>query len=264
MAELRFEGVSRVFGEHVAVSQVDLVVPSGSLTVLIGPSGCGKTTLLHIAAGLEQATQGQVFLAGHPVLGPGPETAIIFQQHNLFDWLTIRENVAVGLQAQGVRKKERLAQADRLLADFGLSAFAHCVPRQLSGGMCQRVALARALVLNPQVLLMDEPFAALDYQTRHVMQRYLLALWQRTRATIVMVTHDIDEALTLADQIVLFSSSPGRIIEVIPVTTPYPRSLEQVQIRHLRQHLCTHLEREVGDLSAEERTLLETTTPVRV
>lgn len=246
MAELRFEQVSKIYGRHPAVVDVNLTVPSGSFTILIGPSGCGKTTVLEMAAALIKPTTGQVLLQNKPVVEPGPETAIVFQHHNLFEWMTVQDNVAFGLQAQGMGKHERRLRASKLLADVGLIEHARKLPRELSGGMRQRVAIARALVLNPQVLLMDEPFSALDYQTRRVMQRYLLAMWHHAQATIVMVTHDLDEALTLADQIVLFSGTPGRILETVQLPQERPRHPDDPRLKELRSDLRHHLEQEVA------------------
>lgn len=254
MAELRFEQVSKVYTGRSVVVDVSLTVPSGSFTALIGPSGCGKTTILEIAAGLILPTAGQVVLGNQLVTQPGPDTAIVFQHHNLFEWMTVQDNVAFGLRAQGLPKHERRLRAGQVLADVGLIEHAHKLPRELSGGMRQRVAIARALVLTPQVLLMDEPFSSLDYQTRRVMQRYLLALWHHTQVTVVMVTHDLDEALTLADQIALFSGTPGRIIETIQLPLDHPRDPEDSRLSDLRSYLRHHLEREValGEFTAAE------------
>ena len=259
MAELSFERISKAFNGQLAVEEINLTVPSGSFTALLGPSGCGKSTLLEIAAGLTPATRGKVWLEGRRVAQPSPQTAIVFQHHNLFEWMTVRSNVAFGLRAQGVQRVERRSRASKLLADVGLNEHANKLPRELSGGMRQRVAIARALVLNPQVLLMDEPFSSLDYQTRTVMQRYLLAMWHRARATIVMVTHDLDEALMLADQVVLLSNSPGRILEIINIAVTRPRNPENVQLREVRTRLRRHLEREValGEFSAAELAALQ-------
>jgi NitT/TauT family transport system ATP-binding protein len=258
MAELCFEQVSKVYAGHPAVVDVDLTVPSGSFTALIGPSGCGKTTLLEIAAALIPATTGRVLLGGRPITRPGPETAIVFQHHNLFEWMTVQDNVAFGLRTQGIARHERRLRAGKLLADVGLIDHAHKLPRELSGGMRQRVAIARALVLNPQVLLMDEPFSSLDYQTRRVMQRYLLAMWHHAQATVVMVTHDLDEAIALADQIVLFSGSPGRIAETIHIPLERPRQPEDSRLQEIRTHLRHHLEKEValGEFTAAELAAL--------
>lgn len=254
VAELHFENISKSYNEHLVVTDVNLTVRSGSFTVFIGPSGCGKTTLLEIAAGLVPATRGQVLLGGRRVTQPGSETAIVFQHHNLFEWMTVLDNVAFGLRAQGVKRSERRLRAGKLLADVGLIEHSHKLPRELSGGMRQRVAIARALVLNPRVLLMDEPFSSLDYQTHQVMQRYLLAMWRHAQATVVMVTHDLDEALTLADQVVLFSKSPGRILETINIPIERPRSPEDNQLQKVRTYLRRHLEKEValGEFTAAE------------
>jgi ABC-type nitrate/sulfonate/bicarbonate transport system ATPase subunit len=259
VAELRFEQVSKVYGHHPAVVNVDLTVPSGSFTVLIGPSGCGKTTLVEIAAALVPPTSGRVLLGNKPITKPGPETAIVFQHHNLFEWMTVQDNVAFGLRVQGVGQRERQLRAGKLLADVGLIEHARKLPKELSGGMRQRVAIARALVLNPQVLLMDEPFSALDYQTRRVMQRYLLAMWHHAQATVVMVTHDLDEALTLANQIVLFSGTPGRIMETIQLPFAHPRNPEDARLRDLRSYLRHHLEREValGEFTTAELAAID-------
>lgn len=259
MAELRFENVAKNYGDRLAVADVTLTIPTGSFTTLIGPSGCGKTTLLEIAAGLVPATTGKVHLGGRQLTRPGAETAIVFQHHNLFEWMTVRDNVAFGLRVQGVNRAERRLRASKLLADVGLIEHANKLPRQLSGGMRQRVAIARALVLNPQVLLLDEPFSSLDYQTRQVMQRYLLAMWHRAQVTIAMVTHDLDEAIMLADQVVLMSGSPGRIIEVIPIRSDRPRNPEDPHLQDLRSRLRHHLEREValGEFTGAELAALD-------
>lgn len=258
MAELCFEQVSKIYAGHPAVVEVDLTVPSGSFTALIGPSGCGKTTLLEIAAALIPATTGRVLLGGKPIIRPGPETAIVFQHHNLFEWMTVQDNVAFGLRVQGISRHDRRLRAGKLLADVGLSDHSQKLPRELSGGMRQRVAIARALVLNPQVLLMDEPFSSLDYQTRRVMQRYLLAMWHHAQATVVMVTHDLDEAIALADQIVLFSGSPGRIVETISIPLERPRQPEDSRLQEIRTRLRHHLEKEValGEFTAAELAAL--------
>jgi NitT/TauT family transport system ATP-binding protein len=259
VAELQFEGITKIYGDRSAVTDITLTVSAGSFTALIGPSGCGKTTLLEIAAGLVPPTTGQVLLGERRLTRPGPETAIVFQHHNLFEWMTVRDNVAFGLRAQGVKQSERRLRAGKLLADVGLIEYANKLPRELSGGMRQRVAIARALVLNPQVLLLDEPFSSLDYQTRRVMQRYLLAMWHHAQATIVLVTHDLDEAIMLADQVVLMSGSPGRIIEVIPISIDRPRNPEEPQLQEIRSHLRHHLEREVAlcEFTAAELAALD-------
>lgn len=246
MSELTFSGVRKVFDGYIALAGVDLTVESGSLTAIIGPSGCGKTTLIELAAGLQVPTAGEVALDGVRVREPSPDTAVIFQHHNLFGWLTVRDNVAFGLRNFRLGRREARARAVQQLREVGLAGFADKVPAELSGGMRQRVALARALVLEPKVLLMDEPFASLDYQTRKVMQRYLLSTWRHPRATIALVTHDLDEALVLADRVVLMSGAPARIVEIVDLDLERPRRADDPRLSDLRQHLQRHLEAEVA------------------
>ena len=246
MPEIRISAVCRDFGQHRALDQVDLTIESGSLTALVGPTGCGKTTLLELIGGLQNPSRGRITVDGEDVVGPRRDTILIFQQHNLFDWLTVRDNVAFGLRNRGLSKREARRRANEQLEHVGLAAFVDRVPGELSGGMRQRVALARALVLAPRLLLMDEPFGSLDHQTRRIMQRYLLARWRQSQATIVLVTHDLDEAMRLADRIVLFSASPGRPVEVVDVPAAHPRNLEDGQLRHVRDRLLAHLEEEVA------------------
>jgi NitT/TauT family transport system ATP-binding protein len=259
VAELRFDRASKFYGDSPAVLDVDLTIPTGSFTTFVGPSGCGKSTLLEAASGLLDLTYGSISLDGNPVSKPGHETAIVFQNHNLFEWLTVLDNVSFGLSAKGMSKRQRRMQASRLLSDVGLANYANKLPKELSGGMKQRVSIARALALKPQVLLMDEPFSALDYQTRTVMQSYLLALWHHTRTTIVMVTHDLEEAIMLSDQVVLFSSSPGRVVDVVEIPSERPRNPDNYQIREARNKMRCFLEHEVAthEFTREEITAMK-------
>jgi len=252
--DIHIADVCRDFGRHPALDHVDLKIESGSLTVLIGPTGCGKTTLLELIAGLQTPTRGTVAVDGEYVVGPRRDTVLIFQHHNLFDWLTVRDNVAFGLRHRGLSRQEARRRAGEQLERVGLTAFADRVPAELSGGMRQRVGLARALVLSPRLLLMDEPFGSLDHQTRRIMQRYLLSTWRQSKATIVLVTHDLDEAICLADRIVLFSAGPGRPVEVVDVDAPRPRDLDDGRLRQVRDRLSSHLELEVtlGEFTGEE------------
>lgn len=263
MLELRLEDVDRSFGDHKAVEGVSLTVPAGSLGVVVGPSGCGKSTLLDLAAGLAAPDSGRVMLGGREVAGPGPETAIVFQDGSLFPWLSVRDNVAFGLRAGGERKGDRNRAADRLLAQVGLESWADHYPHQLSGGMRQRVALARALAVKPEIVLLDEPFGALDYQTRKLMQQYLLALWDREKTTILLVTHDLDEALVLGESIYVLSGSPGRVVEAVDVDLPRPRDPDSEGFRTLRKHLEGHLIRETAaiEFTKGERELLHLGAP---
>jgi len=245
MPDVRVTGLRHEFDHRAALDGVNLHLQSGSLTALIGPTGCGKTTLLELLAGLQTPTEGAITIDDEPVRGPRRDSILIFQHHNLFDWLTVRDNVAFGLRNRGLSGRDARRQAAEQLERVGLAAFADRVPGELSGGMRQRVALARALVLAPRLLLMDEPFGSLDHQTRRIMQRYLLSTWRQSKATIVLVTHDLDEALRLADRIVLFSAGPGRPVEVVDVPVAHPRSLDDRRLREIRERLRAHLEVEV-------------------
>ena len=190
---------------------------------IVGPSGCGKSTLVRILAGLEMASGGQVLLDGHPVTGPGRERGMVFQGYTLFPWLTVRRNVMFGLLMNNIPRAEARKQADEWLGLIGLEKFADAYPHQLSGGMKQRVAIIRALVNRPRILLMDEPFSALDAQTRARMQSYLLEIWKKVDITVVFITHDLDEAVFLADRILVLSAHPGRLQELIEVPIARPR-----------------------------------------
>jgi len=251
---IRFDHVSKAFDDRPAVEDIDLAVAPGSFTVLIGPSGCGKSTLLGMSAGLEPPTEGYVFVHDREVKGPTEGTALLFQQHNLFPWMTAAGNVAFALENTGLSRREARGEALRLLGHVGLGAFADKVPAELSGGMRQRVALVRAFALKPRLLLMDEPFGALDHQTRRMMQAYLLATWRDSGATVMLVTHDLTEALVLADRIVLMSGSPGRITEVIDVVAPRPRDLADPALAAICRRLEAHLEAEAirGEFGPDE------------
>jgi NitT/TauT family transport system ATP-binding protein len=255
-AAVEFGGVTKHFGDTTAIEDVSLRVPAGEFTVLIGPSGCGKSTLLSLAAGLEAPSEGFVTAHGREVTGASRDTALIFQQHNLFPWMTTEANVAYGLRSRGMARREALERARELLARVGLSDVAAKPPTALSGGMRQRVALVRAFATEPKLLLMDEPFGALDHQTRKIMQAYLLSTWRDSGATVVMVTHDLDEALMLADRLVLFTGTPGRIAETLDIATPRPRSRDDPCLRKLGARLERHLAAaaEAAELTDAERS----------
>ncbi len=221
--------VSKIFpvdnGYLHVLENVSFDISKGALVCLLGPSGCGKTTLLKLIAGFMKPSAGDIRVGGQTVTGPGPERCVIFQEDALFPWLTVRENIAFG--AGKILSGKRLdAEVHRFLEMVGLSAFKDYLPRELSGGMKQRVALARVLILKPRLLLMDEPFGALDAQTREDMQNLLLSLWLEFSYTIVFVTHDLVEAITLADCILVMENNPGHIRSEIPVTLPRPRKKE--------------------------------------
>lgn len=207
-------------GQRVqALSDVSLDVRPGELVSIIGPSGCGKTTLLRLIAGLDKPQQGSLTFKGRPIEAPNPERGYVFQQGSLFPWLTVRENVAFGLKAQG-KYREHAGEVDDYLAKVGLTGFEHAYPHQISGGMAQRVAIARALIDHPEVLLLDEPMGALDSFTRADLQDRLLDLWEQYHMTMVLVTHDVDEAIYLGNRVVIMSPRPGHIKEIVPIDLP--------------------------------------------
>jgi NitT/TauT family transport system ATP-binding protein len=219
--KLVIDGVHRSFGRgtHAApvLDGVTMEVGSGELVCLLGASGCGKSTLLNIIAGLDEADAGEVCVDGERVVGPGADRGVVFQHYSLFPWRTVAENIGFGLEVAGLPRSQRAARVDELLGIMNLAQHAGKLPRQLSGGMRQRVAIGRALAPEPDVLLLDEPFAALDAQTRRSMQDFLLTVWKRTGCTIVMVTHDVEEAIYLAGRIFVMSPRPGRIADEVVV-----------------------------------------------
>jgi NitT/TauT family transport system ATP-binding protein len=226
--EIDVADVSIVFdspkGQVIAADRVSFQIMRGEFVCLLGPSGCGKSTVLNTIAGFETPYSGSVSVAGKPVTGPGPDRGMVFQQPHLFPWKSVRSNIAHGPNMLGKTTGEARAIADDLIAMIGLTKFADAYPHTLSGGMQQRVAIARALANRPGVLLMDEPFGALDAQTRVVMQESLLSLWAQVGTTIVFVTHDIDEAIFLADRVLLMSAGPGRILRDLRIDLPRPRT----------------------------------------
>jgi NitT/TauT family transport system ATP-binding protein len=239
-----------------AIDRIALDVVPGEFVVLLGPSGCGKSSLLYVVAGLEAATDGTLLCDGQPITGPSTERGMIFQEASLYPWLTIADNVSFGLKLQGVAAPERRNSALELLRKVGLSDAANKRPDELSGGMRQRAALARALAMRPKVLLMDEPFAALDIQTRAKMQGHLLDAWRASGASVLLVTHSIDEALALADRIVVFTARPGRIKEIVPVQLPRPRSMRDPHIIALQQQLADLLADEVDRAFLEQEAAI--------
>ena len=210
-------------GETLALQATDLTVAENDFVTILGPSGCGKSTLLRIVAGLDTPTSGEVLQDGRRIQGPGPDRGMVFQSYTLFPWLTVEENVCFGLRERRVPKDEQEAIAREFIGRVGLRGFERHYPKQLSGGMQQRTALARALANKPRVLLMDEPFGALDHQTRELMQELLLGIWEAERKTVLFVTHDIDEAVFMANRVVVMSARPGRIKLDRVVELPHPR-----------------------------------------
>lgn len=232
MSRVEMLGLGKTFGsgakEVVALRDASLRMAENEFVALVGTSGCGKSTLLSILAGLQEATEGTVMVDGRPVDGPGRDRGVVFQTYTLFPWLTARQNVEFALHGEGVSKAERRERAAELLAQMRLGEFADAHPRELSGGMKQRVAIARALVYRPRVLLMDEPFGALDALTRRMMQQLLAEVWEAHRLTVLFVTHDVEEAVYVADRVLVMTNRPGRIKEEIPVPLPRPRTPEML------------------------------------
>jgi ABC-type nitrate/sulfonate/bicarbonate transport system ATPase subunit len=224
MAILDVTRVSKTFpGGTVALQATDLAVQENDFITILGPSGCGKSTLLRMVAGLDTPTAGSIALDGHPVTGPGADRGMVFQSYTLFPWLTVLQNVCFGLREKGMPLAEQQAIATSFIAKVGLRGFENHYPKQLSGGMQQRTALARALANDPRILLMDEPFGALDHQTRELMQELLLGIWEAERKTVLFVTHDIDEAIFMGTRVVVMSARPGRIKCDLPVPIAHPR-----------------------------------------
>lgn len=233
---LEIQGVTKIFetkaGPITALTKTDCIIQQGDFVTLLGPSGCGKTTLLRIIGGLESATEGNVVFNGNKITSPNVERGMVFQSYTLFPWLTVKENITFGMKIEKMKgaKQEEIAQY--YLDLIGLSEFENHFPVQLSGGMKQRVAIARALACDPEILLMDEPFGALDAQTRLLMQEMLLKIWEGTKKTIIFVTHDVEEAVFLGDTVYVMSSRPGRLKRIQSIEFPRPR---QYELKHTKK-----------------------------
>ena len=251
---LQITDVSKVFptdrGEVVeALAHINMTVNDGEFLCILGPSGCGKTTLLRIIAGLEPPTTGSIQINGSPILGPTAKMAMIFQEYSLFPWRTVTDNISFGLEIRGMPNEERDKVAREFLDLVGLSGFEQRYPYELSGGMRQRVAVARALAIDPAVLLMDEPFGALDAQTRNRMQKELLQIHEKTQKTIVFVTHSVDEAVYLADRVAILTKRPGTIKEIVKVIHCRPRDRTCTEFATTRKYIL--------DLITEESTAIQ-------
>jgi NitT/TauT family transport system ATP-binding protein len=250
MATIEISGVSKIFSdakrnaEVTALDDISVEVARNQFLCLLGPSGCGKSTLLNMIAGFEKPSTGRITVDGQPVTAPGADRGVVFQHANLMPWLPVWENVAFHLLLNGSRKAERRARAQTYIDMVGLTGFETHYPSELSGGMNQRVGIARALLMNPRVILMDEPFGALDEQTRMEMQTELVRIWQQHQGTIVFVTHGIDEALTLGTHVAVMSARPGRIREIIPIELPRPRDITSPQFNALKRHVLDLLRSE--------------------
>jgi NitT/TauT family transport system ATP-binding protein len=258
--KLSANGVSKTFrnargGVVSALGEVDLDIADGEFVCLIGPSGCGKTTLLNLFAGLDRPDTGGIEMDGRPVTAPGPDRAMLFQDPALFPWLNVRANVEFALELIGVPKDERADRAMHWLRRVHLGRFANAQPHELSGGMRSRAAIARALACQPEVLLADEPFAALDAQTREILQAELQEVWSETRNTFVFVTHNVREAVFLADRVVLMSAPPGTFVAEHRITTPRPREFEDVLLSKVVVDIHDHLLKEVAKVVEREREM---------
>ncbi len=252
MAKLNIRNVTMRFtpkrgGSVTALDDISLEVADREFSVIVGPSGCGKSTLLRLIAGLNRPSSGALELDGKTISGPSRDRGMVFQSYTLFPWLTVCKNVEFGPKIAGIGAAERAGETARYIEQVGLKGFENAYPAQLSGGMRQRVALARALVNDPKVLLMDEPFGALDSQTRSLMQELLLEIWERDHKTVLFITHDIDEAIFLGDRVYVMSARPGRIKEEITVDIPRPRSVEVLtspRFTELKRGIMAHIREE--------------------
>ena len=249
--KLKIDNVRKVFntrnGEMIALNGVDLDIYENEFICVVGPSGCGKSTLLNIIAGLTEATSGTVYCGGKPVTGTGTDRGVVFQQYALFPWLTVKKNVMFALEMKGIKGKQAEEEAMKYLAKVDLEKFADHYPKELSGGMKQRVAIARAYAADPEVLLMDEPFGALDAQTRTQLQSELLETWERDRKTCFFITHDVDEAIILAQRVIIMSARPGRIKDIVDIDIPYPRTQEtkmSPRFLELKNHIWSQVYQE--------------------
>ncbi len=253
---VEIQGLSKRYavddGEILALSSTSVSIADSEFVCLLGPSGCGKSTLLKIVAGLLAPSSGSILIDGRAVTGPGPDRAVVFQDYALFPWMTVAENAEFGLAARGVPAPRRRAVSTELLRAVGLGEFAGKYPHHLSGGMKQRVSIARALAVEPVLLLMDEPFGALDAQTRYVMQKELLRIWSSYRKTVLFVTHSIDEALYLGDRVLVMTARPGRIKEEIRVSQPRPRDIASAEFSVLRKRALDLLSEETERSMAQE------------
>jgi NitT/TauT family transport system ATP-binding protein len=253
---LTVENLNKTYISHgsetSALVDISLQIEEGEFVCLLGPSGCGKSTLLKIIAGLIPASSGRITINGKPVSGPGPERAVVFQDYALFPWMTVRDNVEFGLEARNLPVAERREVSRRLLKVVGLSDFAERFPHQLSGGMKQRVSIARALAVDPSLLLMDEPFGALDAQTRQLLQDELLRIWREYRKTVVFVTHSIEEAIYLSDRIVVMTARPGRVKQIVMVPEVRPRDMASTDMNQRQREVRAVLGEEIARAAALE------------
>ncbi|MFL6813335.1 MAG: ABC transporter ATP-binding protein [Bradyrhizobium sp.] len=256
-AMIAIDSVSHVFRtsgrqDHLALSNISLTIEDGAFVAILGPSGCGKSTLLYVVGGFVSPTEGVARVKGRAITGPGPDRGPVFQEFALFPWKSVLGNVMYGPRQQGVKSAEAEAQSRALIEMVGLKGFEHFYPKELSGGMKQRVALARTLAYHPAVLLMDEPFGALDAHTRTRLQNDLLNIWERDRKTVLFVTHSVDEAVFLSDRVVVMTRSPGRIKDVVEIELPRPRRRSELLLDPRYQKYVVEIERMIDDTSEEQ------------
>lgn len=243
---LQVEGLGKRYAAVEALRGADLRVEPGEFICLLGASGCGKSTLLRVIAGFEAASAGRVMVSGRPVTGPGPDRGMVFQDYGLFPWLSVRDNIGFGPKARGLPRAEVAAAADRFVRMVGLTRFADAFPHQLSGGMKQRVAIARVLANDANLVLMDEPFGALDAMTRERLQDELLAIWAAQKLTVIFVTHAIEEAILLADRVIVMSPGPGHIVADERIDLPRPRDVASTEFNEVRRRLGAMVHSELG------------------
>jgi NitT/TauT family transport system ATP-binding protein len=256
-AIIEIDHVSQIFQtsgrqNHLALSDISLTIEDGAFVSILGPSGCGKSTLLYIVGGFVNPTEGTARMSGKPIVGPGPDRGPVFQEFALFPWKSVLGNVMYGPRQQGVKYADAEAQSRALIERVGLKGFENFYPKELSGGMKQRVALARTLAYHPAVLLMDEPFGALDAHTRTRLQNDLLNIWERDRKTVLFVTHSVDEAVFLSDKVVVMTRSPGRIKEIVDIDLPRPRRRAELLLDPRYQKYVVDIERMIDDTSENE------------
>ena len=251
--DIKIQSVSKEYpakgGSMLAIDNISMDITDHQFICLVGPSGCGKSTLLRMISGLEPISKGEVLIDGKPIQGTSPKVGFVFQEYTLFPWRTVQKNVEFGLEIKNVPPAEREKIALKYIDMVGLSSFRDSYPHQLSGGMKQRCAIARTLAVGPEILLMDEPFGALDAQTRNILQEQLLEIWQKEKIKVIFVTHSVDEAVFLADKVVIMTTRPGRIKEVVNVNLPRPRKRTDAEVNQVRDAILKSLFTEVKKLS---------------